>query len=828
MKRILLSLGFLCFALSLLAQGPPSNYGGRGGQPKIKGKITGTVLDSLSGEPVAYASILLRKVADNSQQDGTITEDNGQFKFKDVPVGKYELEITFVGYNSSVIAVETTPEKPDANLDVIFLGPSSILLEGVTVVEEAALIENQIDKIVYNAEKDAGLAGADATELLRKVPLLSVDLEGNISLRGSGNVQILINGRPSALLADNPGEVLQSIPAEQIKSVEVITTPTAKYDGEGSAGIINIITKRSDIEGFSGSVGGSVGNISNNYSLNASAVFGRFGLNLNGGGWYSWPRATLQDYYREDFTPFGTSTIQDIGEGIGERLGFRGSASAYYDFNAFNSISSSFSMRGFNRSNDNLTETNRFDAETGAIDLFSIESISDQRRNGFEWTTDYRKKFKTEKQELVLAFQWDGSFSNQENFFTQLDLTGLDPDLDQKDINTNNGDNNEYTVQLDYTHPVGKWLTIETGAKGVLRRIDSDFSGSNFNFATGMYELVPDRTDLFFYNQDVYAGYLSGTFTFGSKWGLVAGTRYEHTTILSRFEEDPVGDENSYDNILPSIILSYKLSQTSTLKASFTQRIQRPGLRFVNPYNNQANSLNISIGNPFLDPERVDQYDLSFSTFVKRTSINASIFYRYTSDIIEPFIVVEDGVAITNFQNIGTNNSVGVNLFVSTNIKQWLTLRGGFNIFTYDGQGTINGVELTNQAILFNGNLSATFNLPKDFKIEAFSFFRSPSQSLQGRRTSFYIYTFGFRKEFWDKRASLGLRLVSPFQQFIDFRNEQSGETFNLDSSFKIPIRSIGVSFNYRFGKLDFRDRPRRSAIDNDDVRNGDDGGQGF
>ncbi|MBR9920270.1 MAG: TonB-dependent receptor [Bacteroidetes bacterium] len=828
MKRYIGLLGLLLFAASLYAQ-PPGGGRRGGGQPSIEGKITGTLIDSLTLESVPYASILLREGTEGPQKDGALSEDDGSFKFKDVPVGKYTLEISFVGFEARKITVETTPEKPDANLGTIFLSASAVLLEGVTVTEEAALIENRIDKLVYNADKDAGLAGADATELLRKVPMLSVDLEGNVSLRGSSNIRILINGKPSALLAENPADVLQTIPAEQIKSVEVITTPTAKYDGEGSGGIINIITKKSEIEGFSGSVGGSVGNRSNNYNLNLSAAFGRFGLNANGGGWYAWPQTTLQEYSREDYLPEGTSTIFEMGEGISERLGFRGSASAYYDFNAYNSLTTSISLRGFNRFNEGTTQTAIYDAVEDDADLFDLISDTENRRSGYEWTTDYRKKFKKKDQELSLAFQWDSNRSIEENDFTQTDLTGVDDEINQSNINQNFGDNNEYTAQLDYVHPVGDWLKIETGARGVLRRIDSEYDGFTFNYATEEFESNPDFTDIFYYEQDVYAGYLSGTFKFSDKWGLVAGARYEYTDISSRFELDAETSDNQYQNVLPSFIMSYKPGQTSNIKLSYTRRIQRPGLRYVNPYNSQVNSYNRSIGNPYLQPEIVDQIELSYGNYFKGIALNTSLFYRYTSDIIEPYVVIEEGVAVTNYQNIGTNQSIGINIFASANIKKFLTLRGGFDVFTYNGAGTVNGTELTNQAILFKGNFGGTLNLPKDFKVEAFGFYSSPRQSLQGRRTSFYMYSFGLKKEFWDGRASLGIRAVQPFQKYLEFENNQEGTDFSLSSSTKIPFRSFGLSFSYKFGKLDFRDRPRRSKINGDDLKgDGDDGNQGF
>ncbi|MFQ5448309.1 MAG: carboxypeptidase regulatory-like domain-containing protein, partial [Saprospiraceae bacterium] len=292
MKRTLLFVFAFTAAFSLFGQRPP--HGGGYGQPKgpsITGRITGTLLDSLTGQAVEYASVVLISQKTGKEVDGTVTDEKGQFKFSEAKIDNYKIYFSFLGYDEKFLQdVKLTPERPDAHLDDIFLIPSALMLEEVTVTGEAAVIENKIDRIVYNAGKDVTLGSGDATDVLRKVPLLSVDLEGNVSLRGSSNIRILINGKPSGMFSTNVADALKMFPAEQIKSVEVITSPSAKYDGEGSAGIINIITHKKQVDGYTGSINVAPGNRSNTTSLNISAAKGRFGVNGGAFAVYSVPR----------------------------------------------------------------------------------------------------------------------------------------------------------------------------------------------------------------------------------------------------------------------------------------------------------------------------------------------------------------------------------------------------------------------------------------------------------------------------------------------------------------------------------------------------------
>ena len=271
MQRILFIIVFIAMCLPTFAQRPQGNWGGGkrgGGGPSITGKITGRVLDTLSKEPVGFATIVLLQPGDQKEVNGNITEDDGKFKLTEVKIGTYDLQLSFIGYKTRMYrGIKLSPKKPDINLGDMYLVADNVLLDAVEVVEEASVIENRIDKIVYNADQDVTSTGGDAADVLRKVPLLSVDFEGNVSLRGSSNLQILINGKPSGMFSANIGDALKISPDDQVKTVEVITTPSAKYDGEGSGGIINIITKKKSIEGVTGSVSASVGNRQNNSNL---------------------------------------------------------------------------------------------------------------------------------------------------------------------------------------------------------------------------------------------------------------------------------------------------------------------------------------------------------------------------------------------------------------------------------------------------------------------------------------------------------------------------------------------------------------------------------
>ncbi len=805
----------ICSSLSF-AQMPWGNMGGK----TLKGKITGTLIDSITGQPVAYATIVLKKAGKDKSKDGILSEDNGKFKFDNVKTGKYDVYASFLGYEERVVRdVELTLKDPDYDMETVFLISDQVLLDQVEITGDRALIENKVDRLVYNVEQDASIAGGDATDALRKVPLLSVDVDGNVSLRGSQNVRILINGKPSGMFSSNVADALKMFPADQIKKVEVITSPSAKYDGEGSAGIINIITKRENIEGVSGNVNASVGTRQNSLNIGLNAGKGRLGFSSNLGLFYSIPADAEVSFDRKSILNPTDNFYRTNGLQNTSRLGASGSASMFYDFNAYNAINTSITYRGFGFDFDGTTNSEISDANLGFYNAFTRVNNGDNLFGGYDWNTDFTKKWaEDDDRELVFAVQLSKGDNNQNSEVVEThEIEAFNRDAQIY----NDGDNVETTVQVDYTQPLPKSFKLETGAKAVIRNITSDYTNS-IRGADNTYQEVPALTNVFDYDQDVVAGYASLSFILAKKYSFITGVRYERTKIGGQFlEGEALPFTNEYDNWLPNVTISRSFKNFRTLKLSYSKRIQRPTLFYINPFNNNTDQFNRTIGNPQIDPELVHQVEMSYNITIKGVTIFASSFYKYTDAVIESILTLdENGVSVNSFDNVGVNKSIGLNLFATKTINKF-TIRGGGNVYTYNATGKINGVDLEREDLLydifFNGDYSITGTLKADF----FGFFRSPQATLQGENPSFSIWGFGVRKDLG--KLSLGIRVIEPFNNFKYFDSRLEGPDFVQEYSYGVPFRSLGINVRYKFGKVDFKER--KSKIKNTDTKQGD--GQG-
>lgn len=820
-KFIILSVSIVSIMLSACYEaGAQFPFGGGAKGPTIKGRISGVLTDSITNENVGFAAIALRKPGKNDVVDGTLSEDDGSFSFQNVVNGKYELLISFLGYEEKIVEVETTLRNPDKDLGKIYIKPSTVLLEAIEVAGDRSIFENKVDRIVFNAENDASIAGGDATDVLRKVPLLSVDLNGNVSLRGSESVRILINGKPSGMFSSNVADALKMFPADQIKKVEVITSPSAKYDGEGSAGLINIITKKQNIEGIAGSVNASVGIRQNSLFTNLNAGRGRFGLSSGASVFYSNPVVGTIDFIRENFGSGEPTLYQQNGKQRTSRLGGNGNFSAFYDFNAFHSINSSINFRGFGFNIDGDITGFLSDPNASIRDDFTRKNVGENFNGGFDWNTDYTIKFENQPdRELSFGFQLSKQKSNQD--FNVAESHTLFEFINRDARIFNDGDNTESTLQVDYTHPFSKVTKLETGAKAVLRNIDSDFRNEIFNSATNSYTIVPEFSDFFNYKQDVYAGYVSLN-TMIKKFSLISGLRYETTKISGNFKSGDIDPFSfAYYNLLPSFTISRNLKNFRSIKLSYIQRIQRPGLNFINPFNNNQDFLNRTIGNPELKPEVAHQVELGYNFNFSGFTIFSAVYFRRTVDIVEQIAKVTDqAITVNTFDNVGTNNSLGTNLFVTRSIGK-LTVRTGGNVFSYNAKGVVLSNELTRKSIEYNIFFNGDYSIKGTWKADFFGFFRSPRRNLQGDTPAFSIWGFGVRKDF--KNSSLGVNFIEPFVRAKLFKTDIRGENFRQLNAFEIPFRSIGVNFRYKFGSVDFKER--KSRVKNTDIKSGDDQG---
>ncbi len=821
MKRIFL-LGILISCItSTFAQSPA------GTAPTITGRISGVIIDSLTKKPVDYATVALGRSGATKTTNGSLADEKGSFKIEGIVPGTYRLVVSFLGYLPKIIdPVTTTPSRPDLNLGDIILSPNQRVLDEVQVTGTAAIIENKIDKIVYNAERDVTVGGGNATDVLRKVPLLSVDIDGNVSLRGSQNVRVLINGKPSGSMANNMADALKMIPADQIKNVEVITSPSAKYDAEGTSGIINIVTKKKDFAGVSGSISGGFGTRQNNGNANLNVKTGRLGLTGNIGGNGSWPQTSIVSFGQKDLQ--GNSTFTQNSNSEFTRLGYRGSVGADYDFNSFNAVTSNLSFNRFGTSFAGDVFSTRFLNPLSSESVILTTSNTDREIKipGIDWTTDYTRKFKKAGQELSFAAQLSSGKNIQD--YTTLYSGGFSPN----EIGNNDANNQEVTFQTDYVQPFKK-ITWEIGAKTILRDINSKTQIDTL--AGNAFVLNADRSNLFDYSQDVAAGYSTLGFTLAKKYGVKVGGRLEYTKIEGTSSSGNVMPfSNNYTNFVPSFTVSRTFKNFQTVKISYNKRIQRPSLFFLNPFRNSSDPINQSQGNPYLSPEVSNNIELGYSTFVKTTVVNASLYYRHTENIIESFITqgtdLTTGrtVNIQTFNNVGTNNSFGMNLFGSINPIQKLTLRGNLNLNTYNitRQPNLSSALIDdNVQVLYNAFISGSMNFKGGFVAETFLIVNSPRRTSQGSNAAFNMWNIGFKKEILKKRGSIGLNIIDPLNERKNFKSEISGQNFTQSSNFSIPFRSVGVNFSWQFGKMKFNQQPRKRRLNNDDLKQGDQGG---
>jgi outer membrane receptor protein involved in Fe transport len=813
----------------------------------IVGKISGKVKSINDKSNLEFASVSLFKSNNKDLVEGTITDSKGRFIFKSIVTGNYILKISFIGFESKEIILSTNKFEPNFQNNNIYLITDSKLLEEINIKDEKAIYETRIDKIVYNAENDLNDAENDATDVLRKAPLLSVDLEGNVSLRGSKNIKFLVNGKASSFFSSDVSTALQMIPADQIKKVEVITSPGAKYEGEGDAGIVNIITKKTIIDGYNATLNTMIGSkvTRNGFSLNLGK--GKFGLSSRANFYGSWPgrigKNTYTRYDWENIIDNDTINLNQLfqnGKTENYYQGYRGSLNAYYDFNDYNSINSSLSFGGRTSPSKKENSVNYINSTVDSLSYLS-DYLSDKtdRSLNIEWTTDYTKKFKdNDERELSFAIQLGGDINDGNTIIDENINSILRSTYNQNDEKVI-----EETFQVDYSHPLGKSKSIDKNSNDSRKNNFSNKAKgkkwrgkkSNSNkIELGVKIINRDRemvysnqlnniyksSEKFDYNQHVISSYISTEISMKKGFGLKTGVRYENTQSSGNWKNNSESPfKNNYGNLLPSFVISKSFSPMRSIKFSYNQRIRRPSVRNINTNENFDDSRNFTVGNPQLKPTRSEQYEFTLNSFGKILQGSTQLYYKHSNDVIESFLdTIQNGSSISTYKNIGETRQLGISFFGSMRLNK-LTLRGSFDLYNYSGKDISLGYEeWTESVVLYSYYFGGSYNLGKNWKAETFGFFRSPTQTIQGTSTSFSMISFGINKAFKNKRGSIGIRIIEPFNKNKIFETDLSGEFFSQSSITTTPFRSFGISFKYTFGKLNFKDSKKKTNINNDDI----------
>ena len=793
--------------------------------PKGSAKIVGYLLDSTDSKPVEFASVALINKTTGRPVDGTVADQVGKFTITKVAVGSYKLVASFLGYNSITIPVEITGKNDDKDLGVIRMGSNTQMLAEVTVEGQRALIEEKVDRTVYNAEKDQTNRGGDATDVLKKVPMLSVDLDGNPSLRGSSNIKVLINNKPSTILASNIADALKQIPADMIKTVEVITSPSARYDAEGSAGIINIVTKKNTLQGLTFSFDTSAGVRGSSLSMNGNFRNKTWGMTLGGYGRSQYnvngQSESIQTTSNNGILTRNVQTSDTRSSGLfgNYQLGFD------WDINKFNSITAS-SRIGFRNGNswgDGLRQV-RNDK------LFSLRNTNslDESAN-IDLNLDYTHTFaKPQKEFSILAMMSNNNRTN--DFFNDI----MNPNSSMSQImnsikNINGSVNKEATLQLDYQTPITKLQMIEFGAKIIGRQVNSDYA--SFLNPTGnnpsnyiKVNLANLPSNVFDYNQNILGTYFSYTLSTKSKWSMKLGGRYEYTDIEASFlkKEGQNLTIPPYGVLVPSFNMS-KTFKSGTWRFSFNRRIQRPGIQNLNPNVNATNPLNISQGNPNLSPEYANNYEINYSKFVKQTYISTALFVRNNTGAINQIRTVVGDTVKTTSMNIGVENAYGMNININMNLSNKLMIGGGgdFSYMVLKNNVADPLMNASNEGLQSNFRIFGNYNIGNGWGAQLFSFYRPNQILLQGTQGGFGIYSLSMKKDFKNKRGSVGIGAENFLTNGMTIRSETKTPLITQESTNVLRNMNFKINISYRFGKMSFSPTKKKKSVSNDDQKDG-------
>jgi len=764
--------------------------------------IKGIVLENNSQQPIEFATVMIADHATRQTITGVTTDVEGRFIAQsDSP--DFYIQISFIGFETQTIK---TPSIVNGMVDLgeVFLSENSEVLEEVVVRAEKSQTEFKLDKRVFNVGKDLSSTGASALEVLNNVPSVNVSIEGEISLRGSSGVQILINGKPS-VIASEQGNALGTITADMIDKIEVITNPSAKYDAEGTSGIINIVIKKEERKGMNGSLSLNTG-VPHNHS---------FGLSLNrrtekfnlfsqlGIGYRELPNDNKN--INQDLV--NQTTLLTEGTEYRNEVFYNVILGTDYHINKYNvlTLSGNFAYEVEDQpSNTNFIQQDETGATTSEWERNEVTEATNPK---WQYELQYKKDFKDSKDHHFL-FSALGNFfgKDQSSVFENTPLSGTVNELDQQ--TRTEFKEAKYTFKLDYTKPFSEKLSLETGAQYVLQDVSNDYAVSNS--INGEWVQDPGLTNIFEYDQNVLGVYGTGAYE-DKKWGLKLGLRIEHTALNTLLATTNESDSQDYTNLFPSAHASYKLTERLSIQAGYSKRIYRPRLWDLNPFFNIRNNFSIRTGNPNLLPEFTDSYELASIYIIGKTSLNFNLYYRYTTDVIERVSTFENNVNTFKPINLGTNRTTGVEFNAKYSPKKWLSFNSDFNYNYFNRQGTLEATSFDFNADQWSAKLTTKLKLPADIDFEATGRYQSREKTVQGETSDNLFADLGLRKKIIKGKGVLSFSIRDVFASRVR-ENETSQPEFYLYSR-RQRGRFVTLGFSYGFGKgeaMEFSGQRRR------------------
>ncbi len=790
--------------------------------------IKGQVIDSLTNETVPYVTLSIALV-NSPQKPVKLLASNEDGKFEttlNVP-GEYVMSLQSIGKEPTTKTFSISENKKSLDLGRILMADDTQRLNEVTVTAQKPLVKVDIDKITYSLEDDPESQTNTTLDMLRKVPMVTVDGEDKIQLKGSSNFKIYLNGKPSNMLSsNNASDVLKSMPANSVKNIEIITDPGAKYDAEGIGGIINIVTTKNSLQGYNATI-----------NANASAL-GRFG----GGGYFTTKVGKLgltanynynrynspwmhSESFREQYGAYAKREME-TGRNKGSGNFQYGSFEASYEIDSLNLLTVGANLYNGKYKNKSENDVNMI-PQVDSLMPYSYDrrGRSESTYGSFDANIDFQHSTKKKDELLTLSYRISnspddsGSETYLENVF-QYPLVDNFPKWNINDAHTM-----EHTGQVDYTTPLFKDHTLEVGAKYIMRQNESN-TLERIRDSLGIWNEFHREMNDFKHTQHIYSGY----FTYGIKYksfGFKAGARAEGTALKVKYADTPSANFTSdFFNLVPNATISYMINMTQQLRLGYNMRIYRPGIWYLNPYINDVNPDNISYGNPNLDAEKSHGINLNYSLFTPKFNFNASASYRLVNNSIQryTFINPQTGVNESTYENMGKNQNTGVFLYGRWSPAKFfnVSLNGGLDYTDIKGE-----YGLSNSG--FSGRVFANtqFMLPKDFSITLNGGYFSSWIQLQGKGSNYYFHGVTFNKSFFDKKLTLSLSCNSPFKKNMKFEQTREDDTFYTQNINYNRMRDFYFRVSYRFGSLKEGVKKVRRGISNDDQKSGEGGSGG-
>lgn len=773
-------------------------------------KISGQVIDKETNLPLEYATIAFLNKKENKVITGGITDIKGNFNIP-VPTGVFDITIEYISFKT--ITISNKAISKSENLGIFSLEINAEALEAVEIVAEKTTVEIKLDKKIYNVGKDLTVSGGNVSDVLDNVPSVSVDAEGNVALRGNDNVRILINGKPSGLVGLNSTEALKQLPADAIEKVEVITSPSARYEAEGTAGILNIILRRSKLQGLNGSFTANAGhpdaagisgninyrtgnvNIFNTTSYRYRETIGRW---FNDVTYFDENTPNLDEKRRWTDTQKGITTNTGVEWYINDSASLTTSVVYSNNSSQNNSVNK---LVQFNKINNTTSESERLDPEK-------------EDDKTLQYALNFTKNFNATDHVLTFDFQYEKS---NEDINSLITIDNID-----SEIVTTLEDQNNILLQTDYIVPVGEKSQIELGYRGDFSTRSTDFKVSLLDPASGNFVINNNLTNLFNFKQYNTAIYSQ----FGSKinkFSYLLGLRFENTRIT--IDQPTTGDFNKkiINGLFPTVNLNYEINDNQSFSLGYNRRIRRPRGFMLNPFPSRSSITNVFQGNPDLNPTFASTFEVGYLNKINKLTIASSVYYSNATDIMtfvsrntdetvivdgESFPVIERGPV-----NLGTENRYGFEFNVNYSASKKWRINSDFNIYKFERDGSYNDIDLSANTLTWRARLTNKYTLPYNIDWQTNINYRGPSLDAQNDRKGVFSTNLAFSKDLFKDKASIAFNVRDLFNSAF-FSNDITAQTFTAYQEIQFRGgRTYNLAFTYRFNQQ--KKRERQGDFDN-------------